>query len=438
MKLSVSKWDSLYVSLFRLVIGAIAAAILFFFCVDFGGEYLVVRWYHESHYVERKEKAYIKDLQDYVDRYQVSIQDKESLTRWLKDQKILSLKIYQDQWLVYDSFYKKNLENLTEEEREQKYNGQENYYPVCFPDGNGEAVLYGAYKYQLYIFVVFLELLATFLVFLGIMAWGIRRKMEEIRRLGREIEILETGNLDYAITVRGKDELAALAEGVDCMRRSLREQIEQEALLVRENQEMVTEMSHDLRTHLTSILLYTEILQKGAYKNPERLLEYLEKIHQKASRLKQLSDHLFEYALIAEDAGIQLEQPEEYKSLFYDLLSETCSYLEQKGFQAEAHLEWKSRQIRVDENYVARILDNITSNIVKYGQKERPVIISCSCDEETVRIAFENAVKAAGEPKESSGIGLPNIRKMMERMGGSCRFGQRGGQFYIHLFFPQV
>lgn len=437
MKLSVDKWDSLYVSLFRLLTGAVAAAILFFFCLDFAGEYLVVRWYHESHYVERKEKAYIKDLQDYVDRYQVSIQDGESLTRWLKDQKILSLKIYQEHWLVYDSFYKKNLENLTEEEREQKYNKQENYYPVSFPDGEGEAVLYGAYKYQLYNFVVFLELLAAFLVFLGIMAWGIRRKMEEIRRLGQEIEILETGNLDYAITVQGKDELAALAEGVDCMRRSLKEQIEQEARLVRENQEMVTEMSHDLRTPLTSILLYTEILQKGAYKNPDRLLEYLEKIHQKARRLKQLSDHLFEYALIAEDAGIQLERPEEYKALFYDLLSETCSYLEQKGFQAEARLEWKPKRIQVDENYIARILDNITSNIVKYAKKERPVIISCSCDEERVRIAFENTVKMSEKSEESSGIGLPNIRKMMERMGGSCQAGQREGQFCIQLFFPQ-
>lgn len=437
----VNKRDSLYVSLLRLVTGALAAAILTFFCLTYVGEYVVVRWYHESHYVERKEKEYITSLQEYVERNAISIQDSKAITEWVKEQKILSMKIYQNQWLIYDSYYKRNLENLTEEEREQKYSEWENYYQIQFPDGNGEVVLYGAYQSQLYNFATVLELLSSFTLFLILLFLGIRRKTEDIRRLGKEIEILEGGNLDYEITVRGRDELAALAQGLDGMRRSLRDQIRQEAQLVKENKEIVTEMSHDLRTPLTSILLYTEILQKEVGQKgveKRKVEEYLEKIAQKARRLKQLSDHLFEYALVSEDSRIQMEEPEVYKTFFYDLLSETCSYLEQKGFHTEPDMKWEPKKIQVDEMYLSRIMDNITSNILKYARKDRPVQILCSCGEEEMCLFFENTVKGAGENTESTKVGLQNVRKMMERMGGSCQYGQKGEQFYVALFFPHT
>ena len=86
--------------------------------------------------------------------------------------------------------------------------------------------------------------------------------MKYIRKLSKEIEILEGGNLEYKITVNGKDELAALAGGLECMRESFRNQSIQEAEIVRENQKIVTQMSHDLRTPLTSIMLYTELTEK--------------------------------------------------------------------------------------------------------------------------------------------------------------------------------
>ena len=122
--------------------------------------------------------------------------------------------------------------------------------------------------------------------------------MAYILQLKDEIEILEGGSLDYPITVKGKDELAALAKGLDNMRKSFAGLIDQEGKMVQENQRIITEMSHDLRTPVTSIILYTEILKKGTYKDQEQQREYIEKIGQKAQRMKQLTDNLFEYSLI--------------------------------------------------------------------------------------------------------------------------------------------
>ena len=94
-------------------------------------------------------------------------------------------------------------------------------------------------------------------------------------------------------------------------------------------------MSHDLRTPVTSIMLYTEILKTGKGQTEEQKREYIEKIDKKSRRMKQLIDHLFEYSLVTGETEIQLEDPETYEVLFYDLFSETCSYLEQSGFRVE-------------------------------------------------------------------------------------------------------
>ena len=75
-------------------------------------------------------------------------------------------------------------------------------------------------------------------------------------------------------------------------------------------------MSHDLRTPVTSMMLYTEILKKGRYKNEQQLLECLDKIDRKAHRMKQLTDHLFEYALISGEKEIELEKPESIEICF--------------------------------------------------------------------------------------------------------------------------
>lgn len=90
--------------------------------------------------------------------------------------------------------------------------------------------------------------------------------MAYILQLKDEIEILEGGSLDYPITIKGKDELAALAKGLDNMRKSFAGLIDQEGKMVQENQRIITEMSHDLRTPVTSIILYTEILKREPIK----------------------------------------------------------------------------------------------------------------------------------------------------------------------------
>lgn len=432
-----NKIDSLYIQLLKLLVFSAAAAFLFFTGLNCAGNYLIDRYYYESEYLEKKDQAYVNKLQEYIDRHALGSRDAEQLYDWVKQQKVVSIRVYKENILIFDSKYPE--QELWEEDIAFDKHGWENYYSVIFSDGEAKVSIFGMYAYQFYNYAMTVELLLAFFLFLTVVLLGIRKKMEYIRILCNEIELLEGGSLDYRITVKGKDELAALAESLDHMRMSFRNLIQSEAQIVQENQKAITEMSHDLRTPVTSILLYTEILKKGKYKGEEQMKEYIEKIDRKAYRMKQLTDHLFEYSLVAGGGEIFLEEPESFSVLFYDLFSETCNYLEQKGFQIRSKVEWKECRCQIYTDYVARIMDNITSNIIKYANLEKPVVIQSVYQENMAGFSFKNAVNLTERKVESSGVGIQSIRNMMKKMGGTCSVWQSAelkGSFKIEVLFP--
>ncbi|MCI9546185.1 MAG: HAMP domain-containing histidine kinase [Lachnospiraceae bacterium] len=430
----IHRKDSLYLQLLKLLIGSAAAAFLIFLALNYVGEYVIDNYYYNSDYVQRKDGEYAEKLQRYIDEAHLHSGNGDQLNSWVKKQKVISLRVYKDGMLVFDSKYPER--EFGDENVAMAMYEWESYHTVSFSDGKAEISVFGMYAYQFYTYARTAELLLSFLLFLAFVILGIRAKMNYILLLSNEIEILEGGSLDYQVTVKGKDELGALAGGLNSMRLSLGALMEKEAQMVQENQRIVTEMSHDLRTPVTSIMLYTEILKKGKYKDEEQLKEYLNRIEQKACRMKQLTDHLFAHSLVAGESEIALEEPETFEILFYDLFSETCSYLEQKGFQVEFKVQWMEEKIRIYTNYVTRIMDNITSNIIKYADAEKAVLIRSSYGEGQAGFFFENAVGYVDEKTQSACVGIQSVKNMMAKMGGECKIWRGKEWFGIEILFP--
>lgn len=434
MARTTSKKDSIYFQLLRLLVISAFAAVLVFFVLNLAGDCLIENLYYNSDYEERKNESYIRKLQQYIDQNELSTRDADALKSWVQKQQIVSIRVNKDGMQVFDSVYPD--QELWAEDIEVNDYGWEVYYAVSFADGEASVSITGMYAYQFYNYAMLVELVLSFVSFLLLVLYGIRSKMAYILKLSDEIEILEGGSLDYKITVKGKDELAVLAEGLESMRLSFLELIRQEARMVQKNQKIVTEMSHDLRTPVTSIMLYTEILKKGSYKGEGQWKEYVEKIDQKARRMKQLTDHLFEYSLVAGEEEVQLEEPETCETLFYDLFSETCSYLEQQGFEVSFQVEWPQSRLRISTDYVMRIMDNLTSNIMKYADSSVPVVVSAAEEGSMVGFLFENKVKKPEEETESNGIGIQSVKNMMAKMKGKCMTEQEGERFRVLLLFP--
>jgi signal transduction histidine kinase len=262
--------------------------------------------------------------------------------------------------------------------------------------------------------------------------------MRYIRRLSNEIHILEGGDLDYEITVRGNDELAALAQGLDDMRRAFRKQMESESYLMRSNQKLLAQMSHDLRTPLTTILLYTGILKEHAYETEEELMLYLEKLEMKAQQLKHLSENMVSYALVSSESRTTLEPPESFRVLFSDPLSELAGYLEQNDFFVIPPESLPTQMVCVNSDYIMRIMDNISSNILKYAAPGYPVQIKAMETDHQICLSFQNRKNASSQDTEGYRIGLESIRNMMAQMHGSSEVVQDGTSFELRLFFPRL
>ena len=435
---------SLYFKLAGLLLAAVAVSGLFFVVINYAGEQMITKIFSDSSHIEKLSEAYIQDLQDYIDETKAASNDSEKLTEWVRKQKIVSIQVYKDEILTYDSNYPDAA--VEDAEAEGAYYDWEYYYTAEFADGTADVFLYGFFSYPLYSYAMTAEILLAVILLVAIVILGIRKPVRYIGRLKAECEILGSGDLDYQVTVQGKDELSLLARGLDNMRMALRESNEKEAELTAANRRMITEMSHDLRTPLTSLLIYTEILGKKAAKDPRQAMEYVSKIEKKARQIKRLSDNIFEYALITEETKAELGEPQTLRELFYDPLSEMTAYLGERGYTVELRPDTGSgserRQIRVNEEYINRIMDNIVSNIEKYADKSMPVRIETIYTEEYGGLAFRNGISCSTEDRRktegSTNIGLHNVEKMMKKMNGYFRVKQTENIFEITLIFPWV
>ena len=428
-------YHSIYFRLARLLLLAACLSGLCFILLNQVGEYCIDTYLNDPVRISKQDEKYVSRLQQYVTQNQLSFDDSQALEAWVKKQGVIAIQVFQDQILIYDSMYPEDI-SWTELESVELYDWA-SYYTITFADGPAEVHIFGLYGYQSYTYLLIGELIVSFLLFLLIVMLGIRKTMAYIRQLSTEIAILESGNLEYQITVSGKDELSMLAKGLDDMRSSFRQQVDAKTALTNAHQRMITEISHDLRTPLTSIMLYTEILQQ----QPENVTQQrvcIEKIDRQARRLKQLVNNLFDYALITEDMEIPQEPPLLFQEAFYDPLSEAAAYLEQNGYQTAMDLSWEPVQIRVCTNYIGRVLDNLTSNIIKYADPAVPVHIRTVTENGLIGLSFFNARLHAPERKESTQIGLRNISGMMEKMGGCCQVTETAHSFTLSLLFQPV
>lgn len=367
-----------------------------------------------------------------MDEKKLSTSDSSEISEWVYDNKILSLQIYHSGRLVYDSALS-DMSVLDSEE--SPANEWETYYTVKFRDGKALVSVYGEYKYRIYYYLMASEMVVAFALFLMIIMFGIRKKMDYIKKLSDEISILEGGDLDYSITAEGHDELALLAEGIDSMRKAFRSQLVHEKLIMDENRRIVTEMSHDLRTPLTSIMLYADILREGKYRNEEQKNEYIGRISDKTVKMKNLLEHLFKYVVMYDEDDMQLEPPQPPGDVLFDMISEMCGYLEHNGFTAELRLDWPERNISVNTEYMMRIFDNISSNIKKYADRSYNIDIISERTGETLELKVSNICRPYEPLEESSGIGIRSIENMMSRMDGYCRTECDGTRFCICLGF---
>lgn len=417
-----------------LLLLAGTTAVLLFCCLRFGSGWLLEQYFDGSDFQQQYNERRMQSFQSYVVENDLATTDTAQITRWNKKHPLILMEVYRSNILRYTSAAP---EEALENETEVPYYAWVSYYEIPFADGIAEVVIYADDTYRFFTWLTVASLGIALLTFLLIFLHGCRRVVRYICRLSEEIQAMEGGDLDVPITFQGNHELTRLAQSLDSMRRAFQEQKEQEANIFRANQAMITAMSHDLRTPLTTLQIYTDILRYKKYK-PSQLEGYLEKIDAKAAQIKQLSENIFEYSLVSKHQTMELEAPRPVRDVFHDQLSEMAVYLTQQNFSFELELDWPDLHISVSSQYIKRLIDNVLSNLVKYADAELPVLIAVTEKDGGAAILFQNKIRSAPLPQEGTHIGLANMKAMMEKMGGKCRDNQTGSIFQLELWFPSV
>jgi len=205
------------------------------------------------------------------------------------------------------------------------------------------------------------------------------RLIARIKRLEADVTIVSRGNMNHKIHARGYDEISRLSENVDNMRNSILENLRREREARDANTELITAMSHDIRTPLTVLLGYLEIM-KSETGDSQLLGEYVAASERTAMRLKQLSDDMFKYSLAFGDAaqGITLE---EYDAamLLDQMIAEHILLLRESGYNPTVEYKGdgvpEGATVMTDAQNLMRIVDNVFSNLHKYADKDEPIRI---------------------------------------------------------------
>ena len=238
-----------------------------------------------------------------------------------------------------------------------------------------------------------------------------------IRRLGSDVAVVTYSDNQHRIVEEGYDDIAKLASEVELMRQNMLDNIDKERKARDANTDLITSMSHDIRTPLTVILGYLDMMKNDL--PDEQRAAYVDACEKTAMRLKELSDDMFRYFLAFGNAGegISLEEYDA-QTLLEQLLTEHLLLLNESGYITdvveEENLLEEGSTIVTDPPKLMRIIDNIFSNFYKYADKDYPVALSLSKLGDVLVLKFTNRISNDSVGVESNKIGLRSCDRLAE------------------------
>lgn len=221
------------------------------------------------------------------------------------------------------------------------------------------------------------------------------------------------------------------------MRRSFIERLEHEEEMTKNASELLTAMSHDLRTPLTSLIGYLDIIDLGKCHSPEQVQKYVHSGKQKAYQIKEMTDKLFEYFLVYSENDKPVEKERlDAATLFTQLWSESAMSLETEGFHVDCARRKAPAEVLAN---VPLLRQGVRQPRIQRAQVRRPGAAGgswkCAPARAAIRVDERNAI--ADVPRgESSGIGIASCKKIMESHGGSFEIEKQGDQCVCRLFIP--
>ena len=285
--------------------------------------------------------------------------------------------------------------------------------------------------------------------------WVYRSIAVPLVKLKKATQNIKEGNLDLVLDVEGKDEFSELCQDFEEMRRRLKESTEEKSLIEKENRELISNISHDLKTPITAVKGYVEGIMDGVADTPEKMNRYVRTIYNKTNEMDHLINELTFYSKIDTNRIPYTFSKLNVEDYFEDCSEEVGLELETRGIElVYANYVEKDVMVIADGEQIRRVIHNIISNAIKYMDKPKGIIqIRIKDVGDFIQIEIEDNGKGIGpkdlpyifdrfyrtdvsrnSSKGGSGIGLSIVKKILEDHGGKVWATSRLGIGTIMYF----
>ena len=290
---------------------------------------------------------------------------------------------------------------------------------------------------------------------LSIGLWIYRSIATPLVKLKKATQNIKEGNLDFVLEVDGDDEFSELCRDFEEMRKRLKESAEEKVLMDKENKELISNISHDLKTPITAVKGYVEGIMDGVADTPEKIDRSVKTIYNKTNEMDHLINELTFYSKIDTNRIPYTFSKLNVEDYFSDCAEEVGLELETRGIElVYANYVEDNVQVIADGEQIRRVIHNIISNAIKYMDKPKGIIqirikdvgdfIQVEIEDNGKGIAakdlpsiFERFYRtdvSRNSSKGGSGIGLSIVKKILEDHGGKVWATSRLGIGTIMYF----
>ena len=277
-----------------------------------------------------------------------------------------------------------------------------------------------------------ISMVSGVVLFIVLFLFLMGERLSYITEIVKGIDALGRHEWGYEIPVQGENELTELAVRVNEL--SKEEQVfqEKERQLQEEKISLIRSLSHDIRTPLTSMMSYSELMKQKENLSVEEVKNYMELVEQKSQQIKVLTDRLLD------GGNRRLEFIENGRFMMEQLVDEWASELEEE-YECEIHLE-KCPQFsgEFDVEELRRIFDNLASNIRKYADEKSPIILEVIEKDSHLCLIQSNTCKTLTTPVESTKIGMESMKKIVLHYDGAIEVSKKDNRFMIQIFFGKI
>ena len=279
----------------------------------------------------------------------------------------------------------------------------------------------------------------------------VNRRVRYVEYLSQEIQKIREEGFGRSMELQGDDEITQLCAVINEMSVQLREKEEREKRQQQSKNELITNVSHDLRSPLTSIIGYVELLKETEPEDGQRFDEYIEVVERRLTGLNGLVNELFEYTKLNSVGQFPDMEKRDVLELLRHILYEYKILMEAEGLTLSWQLGAESHTAYINTQQMVRVFQNLLDNARRYADRSASVTVTTQ-DTDRLHICITNRLtdphgiepdriferfycgdRARSTP-QSSGLGLAIVKRIVELHGGEANASLQGQELSVHLF----